>query len=205
MIPEVSIPFKREGVSKESCLLRHVEIVAVSIPFKREGVSKVVSTNSNYSERIKFQFPSNGKVYPKANCDVVSHYRVSISFNSLQTGRCIQRERQQVLDQAAVIEFQFPSNGKVYPKLVRGDPHRPFPSFNSLQTGRCIQRNCNDLQSIRRHNRFQFPSNGKVYPKRPQFQPSGAVAPKRQNQTRSAHAYFYVKIYPKNPANPRGH
>ena len=63
----VSIPFKREGVSK---VIRHIDdrwIRHVSIPFKREGVSKVRdhSDHSNSSKHQRFQFPSNGKVYPK--------------------------------------------------------------------------------------------------------------------------------------------
>ena len=128
------------------------------------------------------------------------------SFNSLQTGRCITRVvlfsthtpgvcvsipfkregvSQESIDDAFGIksseyEFQFPSNGKVYHKQYRLAVSYGLPQF-------------------------QFPSNGKVYHKRPHFKPSGAVASKAQNQTRSAHAYFYVKIFPKNPTNPHKH
>ena len=36
--------------------------------------------------------------------------------------------------------FQFPSNGKVYPKFITKDGRKLFFRFNSLQTGKCIQR-----------------------------------------------------------------
>ena len=69
----VSIPFKREGVSKDGYWKHHigtVNIGLVSIPFKREGVSQSSLTIARYRAitcvAIQwFQFPSNGKVYPK--------------------------------------------------------------------------------------------------------------------------------------------
>ena len=64
------------------------------------------------------------------------------SFNSLQTGKCIQSQIT-VAMAATSAEFQFPSNGKVYPKLVGNlKPVQMIPVV------------------------FQFPSNGKVYPKK---------------------------------------
>ena len=64
-VKPVSIPFKREGVSKDSIKINaNSERQAVSIPFKREGVSKVM-----IREYI---------------------YKSENSFHSLQTGRCIQ-------------------------------------------------------------------------------------------------------------------
>ena len=136
----------------------------VSIPFKREGVSKgVVGRSHSAKNFFEFQFPSNGKVYPKAGRDF---YSVEEDY-----------------------WFQFPSNGKVYPKAqshLRWDNDN---SFNSLQTGRCIQSDgkinewtikvgrFNSLQTgrcIQSKTRdelreplvaFQFPSNGKVYHK----------------------------------------
>ena len=61
----VSIPFKREGVSKERIFLCCVYSIFVSIPFKREGVSKASFTMVSVAWKGMFQFPSNGKVYPK--------------------------------------------------------------------------------------------------------------------------------------------
>ena len=77
--------------------------------------------------------------------------------------------------------FQFPSNGKAYLNGLMSFLLLPYRHW------------------------FQFPSNGKAYLNGPQFAPSLAVAPERQNQTRAAQGFFCFKIYPKNPANPRVH
>ena len=86
----------------------------VSIPFKRESVSKVFHGNWRKGMPRTFQFPSNGKAYPKRNL----------------TPR----------EGVAAILFQFPSNGKAYPKQDTS-----HGSASSVW--------------------FQFPSNGKAYPK----------------------------------------
>ena len=115
----VSIPFKREGVSKgrpENSTSRTTHIV--SIPFKREGVSK----ESHW----------------------VSGSQTPQGFNSLQTGRCIQ-------SQSAPAAMY---GGKI-----------SSSSFNSLQTGRCIQSSVGSGSRDHAEEMFQFPSNGKVYPK----------------------------------------
>ena len=62
----------------------------VSIPFKRESISKdgqwaLTMGVGNYM----FQFPSNGKVYPKRQNEPVVRVATT-SFNSLQTGKYIQ-------------------------------------------------------------------------------------------------------------------
>ena len=41
---------------------------------------------------IKFQFPSNGKVYCKKVDNRLSAIKMPLSFNSLQTGKCIARD-----------------------------------------------------------------------------------------------------------------
>ena len=64
----VSIPFKRESVSKEGCPdQKRWRGIWVSIPFKRESVSKEELSHwpSIEGNVLMFQFPSNGKVYPK--------------------------------------------------------------------------------------------------------------------------------------------
>ena len=67
--------------------------VRVSIPFKREGVSKEHISSSSYCFRDNwFQFPSNGKVYPKLKGEIPKEGLILDRFNSLQTGRCIQRD-----------------------------------------------------------------------------------------------------------------
>ena len=37
----------------------------VSIPFKRESISKDIMENDEIEDEGEFQFPSNGKAYPK--------------------------------------------------------------------------------------------------------------------------------------------
>ena len=88
---KVSIPFKRESVSQ--VLWRDVigEFFKVSIPFKRESVSQVTCKNAK------------GEEYQ--------------SFNSLQTGKRIPRHCNDTWSKT-LTEFQFPSNGKAYPKLI---------------------------------------------------------------------------------------
>ena len=63
-LSKVSIPFKRESVSKDG---KHITVGRkrlVSIPFKRESVSKGQPVYQPGASKM-FQFPSNGKAYPK--------------------------------------------------------------------------------------------------------------------------------------------
>ena len=135
-----------------------------------------------------FQFPSNGKVYPKSDRGSLDTRATNVSipfkresvskggtigisrrhstdcFNSLQTGKCIQSQSRIQSRQKHRPGFQFPSNGKVYPKWWRVfGGHADTRSFNSLQTGKCIQSVL--TQDEQSWFVFQFPSNGKVYPK----------------------------------------
>ena len=155
VLKKVSIPFKRESVSKVEIKFKIVETQAeVSIPFKRESVSKV----------------------KRAILLIVNEQ----GFNSLQTGKRIQSQSQKAsFAKDSDHTFQFPSNGKAYPKFIFSKGFSCIYSlcFNSLQTGKRIQ---SDLKALREELSwagFQFPSNGKAYPKRPHFNPSGAVAP----------------------------
>ena len=90
----VSIPFKRESVSKE-CRRRVPSQIwnCVSIPFKRESVSKGHPGLSPDALPVSFQFPSNGKAYPKS---IAIQAWWGLDF----------------------LKFQFPSNGKAYPKYL---------------------------------------------------------------------------------------
>ena len=89
---EVSIPFKREGTWKDIVEVADADTtrIRVSIPFKREGTWKAVSFTGTKSSGYSFQFPSNGKVHGKGQCDT----------------------QRRVIS----ITFQFPSNGKVHGK-----------------------------------------------------------------------------------------
>ena len=164
----------------------------VSIPFKRENLSKA-KVAVHKGEYIKFQFPSNGKTYPKfvtITCETGDLGYVSIPFKreNLSKGT----DRQSVWQGVNRFWFQFPSNGKTYPKLTPPSREQSIAlSFNSLQTGKPIQRDgeysvsgneitCfNSLQTgkpiqrtykmtekmLGKDDLFQFPSNGKTYPK----------------------------------------
>ena len=186
----------------------------VSIPFKRESLSKAGSYKRRNHEKIKikFQFPSNGKAYPKEQKKEALEWirvRVSIPFKRESLSKAATFTLLQI-----TTEFQFPSNGKAYPKGDGFDRSSNYFSFNSLQTGKPIQRGNDDgndsgkevsfnslqtgkpIQSItfavvaitdevsipfKRESlskdkgvdwdaltdlrQFQFPSNGKAYPK----------------------------------------
>ena len=164
----VSIPFKREGISKVGEVSDVVNSEIVSIPFKREGISKESQPSKQGSRGSKFQFPSNGKAYPKPatqKCDRLSR---ASSFNSLQTGRHIQSLREDggtLFDLIRRVSIPFKREGiskaKQQPSVsfkTKTNVSIPFKregiskgtdskrrvrtrlSFNSLQTGRHIQR-----------------------------------------------------------------
>ena len=120
----------------------------VSIPFKRESVFKAGQ------EDQKFQFPSNGKVYSKKNVVEDKPPNAVESFNSLQTGKCIQRMKSGCVVRTA---FQFPSNGKVDSAEVTTEIRAAFqfPSNGKVDSKWGGLAGLNAIW-------FQFPSNGKV-------------------------------------------
>ena len=73
-------------------------ICIVSIPFKRESVSKVESVWKRIFENYVFQFPSNGKAYPKVTHENVKNAPPTLCFNSLQTGKRIQSQTSKFSD-----------------------------------------------------------------------------------------------------------
>ena len=87
----------------------------VSIPFKRESVLQEPTNQPTTVGALKFQFPSNGKVYCKT--ELQNHF-------------------------GSPALFPFPSNGKVYCKFPLSDQERwqIESGFHSLQTGKCIAR-----------------------------------------------------------------
>ena len=58
----VSIPFKREGVSKAYIWAHSFSMLKVSIPFKREGVSKVIlaARYLRYTTLVSIPFKREG-------------------------------------------------------------------------------------------------------------------------------------------------
>ena len=123
-----------------------------------------------------FQFPSNGKVDSKYRRLGRISRCGSTCFNSLQTGKWIQRFYF-IACTCRQDRFQFPSNGKVDSKATNefGRCYQTHYCFNSLQTGKWIQRitpndsQCEDYVSIpfKRESGFKdqprkTPSNWKV-------------------------------------------
>ena len=185
----VSIPFKRESISKVESITagNDDDEFIVSIPFKRESISKAKVAISNRPSALMFQFPSNGKVYPKEEQLFLSAVISLFQFPS--NGKVYPKGTYPNSIFVADHSFQFPSNGKVYPKchaqilmrLLSMTVSIPFKresiskvtagttngvnylSFNSLQTGKYIQSMVSKFFALM--IAFQFPSNGKVYPK----------------------------------------
>ena len=116
----------------------------VSIPFKREGVYK------EYNDARK-------------------QIHKTYSFNSLQTGRCIQRHLK------ASRQFQ------------------RF-SFNSLQTGKLIQRLHTSTSAGPYVLTFQFSSNGKADTKSPILSPVGPWLRNAKTIRELRRATFSIKI-----------
>ena len=137
----VSIPFKRESVFRAVCAV----VVTLAVLFQFPSNGKVYSEARFCpiwtSITSTFQFPSNGKVYSEY-IDVHQYSKCAESrFNSLQTGKCIQRDVViSVGFGTLIVEFPFPSNGKVYSEELEISNVVKIESFNSLQTGKCIQR-----------------------------------------------------------------
>ena len=89
---------------------------------------------------------------------------MDLSFNSLQTGKCIQSTLPNTNVFMNTGMFQFPSNGKVYSKekfdfLTPEELEFQFPS-----NGKVYSKVLKMRQALLAAW-FQFPSNGKVYSK----------------------------------------
>ena len=137
----------------------------VSIPFKRESVSKVFIGDFTCTFTLMmFQFPSNGKAFPKVD----GHFRGmnrEIKFPFPSNGKGFQSIAKWD-NGIAYISFQFPSNGK------------GFPKSSHLGFAVSVQFVCVSIPFKResvskvagegvpnRWIEFQFPSNGKAFPK----------------------------------------
>ena len=117
----------------------------VSIPFKRETAFKLhTELTQRKSVRFKFQFPSNGKLHSNLPRYLFFHLNFPPSFNSLQTGNCIQTAYTEISRSYEDASFQFPSNGKLH------------SNFTQIFV----------LSPLRGGAKFQFPSNGKLHSNR---------------------------------------
>ena len=119
---KVSIPFKRESVFRAFILLMIRRFgMSVSIPFKRESVFRVNGIRRT-DEVFYFGFNSlqTGKcIQRKSPWQDEKNYK--LCFNSLQTGKCIQSLNKKC--ESGELKFQFPSNGKVYSETGRVGTH----------------------------------------------------------------------------------
>ena len=144
-------------------MIRHLKKSTVfQFPSNGKAYPKSAAANGNILE-IEFQFPSNGKAYPKFTWPLLGRgrARVSIPFKRESVSKVTYFDFQR----ASIWEFQFPSNGKAYPKRVglRRNNNVKIVSIpfkrESVSKGEKKQLR-SPLLSV-----FQFPSNGKAYPK----------------------------------------
>ena len=110
-----------------------------------------------------FQFPSNGKADPKSNIVGAKGLRSPLSFNSLQTGKRIQRSLKEAFSHCGLytivsIPFKRESGSKGLLSLKRPNPSVAWESGST-------SRQCRLLIE------FQFPSNGKADPKVMEYLP----------------------------------
>ena len=154
------------GKRIQSCWQRFCQdcLMTVSIPFKRESVSKVASDLSVISA-LMFQFPSNGKAYPKKGA-ITTLAVALVLFQFPSNGKAYPKRSSSFsliwqLNTQVSIPFKRESVSKAF-MIMLGSAI--LAGFNSLQTGKRIQ---SDKWAHTGEFRcgFQFPSNGKAYPK----------------------------------------
>ena len=131
---------------------------------------------------VKFQFPSNGKAYPKSYTIALERdleIPIVIRFNSLQTGKHIQSDINATLSAGGdnvSIPFKRESGYKV--EIADDDLDMNWADlFQFPSNGKADTKIVGSYTREDEYPLFQFPSNGKADPKRPHFKPSGAVAP----------------------------
>ena len=113
-----------------------------------------------------FQFPSNGESVSKADQHIEQKDEIgNISFNSLQTGKRIQRKQIFLLEQSGISSFNSLQTGKriqsmriIFPICIVGLVSIPFKRES-------VSKGLKTDQERQQVLEFQFPSNGKAYPK----------------------------------------
>ena len=113
---QVSIPFKREGISEPESFLPGAEEQGFQFPSNGKVFPNLGDRTLSLIIRSGvFQFPSNGKVFPNMLRNTNRSETILLSFNSLQTGRYFRTECLSFEIPTETESFQFPSNGKVFP------------------------------------------------------------------------------------------
>ena len=137
---EVSIPFKREGVS-QAILSAHTgaNLEKVSIPFKREGVSQEIQGQGEVPEMTLVSIPFKREGVSQEAQEAESPVAPDESFNSLQTGRCITSAFYSSYDLEGE-GFNSLQTGRCITRVEIAELKVAAERFNSLQTGRCITR-----------------------------------------------------------------
>ena len=163
----VSIPYERESISKVPANERTAWMAMsyVSIPYERESISKVKWERS-FPHRHLHRFNSlrTGKhIQSIPGYDIIGAEQTPC-FNSLRTGKHIQ-SRCVILGCNTRFLFQFPTNGKAYPKGKKtlekfADTDKVSIPYERESISKESQR-----WPVKNKKLFQFPTNGKAYPK----------------------------------------
>ena len=141
----VSIPFKRESVSKGNKVrMDRFLDQAFQFPSNGKAYPKVAVVAALVAFLpLSFQFPSNGKAYPKScygRTSISFQQRIRLRFNSLQTGKRIQRFLGCLMLLMRRASFNSLQTGKRIQSQKPPKVHYITNCFNSLQTGKRIQR-----------------------------------------------------------------
>ena len=128
-------------------------------------------------EISEFQFPTNGKAYPKERRRHLM-IRNWLAFVSIPYEReSLSKVKWRKINENDTHRFNSLRTGKPIQRLIGFADAQITVGFNSLRTGKPIQRLRQRPRICEDTIQFQFPTNGKAYPKRPHFAPSWAVAP----------------------------
>ena len=110
----------------------------VSIPFKRESAWKVELTSTAISSSSSFNSLQTGKCM-ESNHVGYRYYKEFFRFNSLQTGKCMESLFIISPSIGVVLSFNSLQTGKCMERS-RKYPHQHHqPRFNSLQTGKFME------------------------------------------------------------------
>ena len=140
---------------------------SVSIPYERESISKekltIIATEGS---TCKFQFPTNGKAYPKSVKDATQKVHLS-QFQFPTNGKAYPKEMlSKAYSIGLLVLFQFPTNGKAYPKPWKQPEHTWCYTFQFPTNGKAYPKGLKpNTQDGKNQFVFQFPTNGKAYPK----------------------------------------
>ena len=187
-------PKRNQAFSREA----PSSLPSVSIPFKRESGSKENNSGNSGPSPNSFNSLQTGKRIQrrKDTKTLVS------SFNSLQTGKRIQRKTKENCGlYPRTWLFQFPSNGKADPKqccwFLWGCS---FCEFQFPSNGKADPKMTQQTASRGGYKKFQFPSNGKADPKWFKFYPVKVDGVKSFNSLQTGKRIQSISA--KNTTNP---